>query len=801
MYFPKLRSDLIVSRQESASGPLLVIKDPVTADYFRLRELERFIVERCDGATPADAIREQAEQHFGAPLPQATFRNFLATLRGAGLLEGATVAVPRRRAGASRIAGPLMYLRFRLFNPDRLFGWLVPRLRLGFTPGFLALVAVSIVLAAAITIGRWTEIGEDFFRVFRPQVIPLLVLVVLSLSFAHECAHGLTCKWFGGEVPELGFMLIYFQPAMYCNVSDAWLFPEKSRRMWVGFAGPFFELFLWSLATLAWRAFDSGTEINTLAYIAMAASGIKTLLNFNPLLKLDGYYLLSDLLDTPNLRRRAFGHIGSWLKRLATGERPPGELDPREGRIILAYGIAAVGFSLGVLAAAFARFGHYLLQHDQPLGLVFLGGVLGFKVRRRIRRLFPKPADLAKDAGGDGIDNEAPTDAPVGKASLPGARPSASAAPGAAAAPGTASPSRASRRGIVLLAVAGVAAALAFAGRWELKIRGPLLVLPVQNADVHADVDGVVADLEVREGDRVKRGDLIARLSDRDLEADLAKTEADIDQARARLALLEAGPRPEELAVARAEVAKADRHFKLAHERLAMDQAVFDSLLISRRDLMAAQEEAATAENDLAEARSKLELLRKGSRPEDIAATRAELRGLESRRRLLEDESRHLNVLSPATGIVATPSAQLRELENRLVHRGDLLAKVFDCTTLTAEIPVSEHDISDVHVGSAVLIKARAYPDRTFHGVVTAVATATEGFPASEMATAGSAPVRVVTSSPGSILVTTEIDNRALLLKPGMTGEAKILAGRRSTTQLLTRWLSHSLKVEFWSWS
>jgi multidrug resistance efflux pump len=248
-------------------------------------------------------------------------------------------------------------------------------------------------------------------------------------------------------------------------------------------------------------------------------------------------------------------------------------------------------------------------------------------------------------------------------------------------------------------------------------------------------------------------------------------------------------------------VAKAERHFKLARERLAMDQAVFDSLLISRRDLMAAQEEAATAESELAEARSKLELLRKGSRREDIAATRAEMTGLESRMRLLQDEYRHLNVLSPATGIVATPSTQLRELENRLVHRGDLLVKVFDCTTLTAEIPVSEHDISDVHVGSAVLIKARAYPDRTFHGVVTAVATATEGFPASEMATAGSAPVRVITSSPGSILVTTEIDNRALLLKPGMTGEAKILGGRRSTTQLLTRWLSHSLKVEFWSWS
>src|SRR5439155_5907974 len=112
--------------------------------------------------------------------------------------------------------------------------------------------------------------------------------------------------------------------------------------LWVGLAGPLFELFLWSLATIAWRLFELETGIHTVAYIAMAASGIKTLLNFNPLLKLDGYYLLSDLLETTNLRRRAFGHVGSWLKRLVTGARAPDELPMRERRIILTYGVFAV---------------------------------------------------------------------------------------------------------------------------------------------------------------------------------------------------------------------------------------------------------------------------------------------------------------------------------------------------------------------------------------------------------------------------------------------------------------------------
>ena len=97
-------------------------------------------------------------------------------------------------------------------------------------------------------------------------------------------------------------MLIYFSPALYVNVSDAWLFPEKSKRLWVGFAGPYFELFLWALATWVWRLTNTDTAINFVAFIVMLTSGVKTLFNLNPLIKLDGYYLFSDWLEIPNLK-------------------------------------------------------------------------------------------------------------------------------------------------------------------------------------------------------------------------------------------------------------------------------------------------------------------------------------------------------------------------------------------------------------------------------------------------------------------------------------------------------------------
>ena len=785
--YPKIRDDLTFSRQESAGGPIFVVKEPAAGNFFRFGELERFIIDQCDGTTPVETIRQRVEERFGASLPEAVLHRFLVNLRRAGLLEAGGGAGKRAATRRSRFGGSPLYLRFRVCNPDRLLGRLETWMRFAFSAPFVAVSAASILAAVAVAVSDWSQVSADFFRIYRPSVIPVLLLVVFFIASAHELAHGLTCKHFGGEVPELGVMLMYLQPALYCNVSDAWLFPDKGKRLWVGAAGPYFELFLWSIATLAWRVTEPDTWINTLGYIGMTVSGIKSIVNFNPLLKFDGYYLLSDYLDMPNLRRRAFAYIGGWIKRLGGAARID-TMTPRERRICLIYGLVAAVFSIGFLGAAFAKIGRYPAHSNQPLGFAVLGGVLVAKVRRRFRRLFPTSGASADD---DDFDDSATT--PV--------EGSGEADPGAS----NADPPRGGRartnRIRKALIVAGVAIGIAFFGRWDLKVRGPFMVLPIQNADVRAEVDGMVEAVHVHEGDRARKGDPIAELSDRDLRAELQKAEADIEQSRAKLELLQAGPTPEEVTAARAEVAKAEDHLRHARERLAMDKAMYDSLLISRRDLLTTQEEAATAENDLVAARSKLELLVRGARPEEIAATRAEIKGLESQRRYLEEQLRLLHVVSPVNGVVATPSTDLQEMKHRVVHKGDLIVKVYECRTLTAEIPVSEHDIADVRVGSKVLLKARAYPNKTFEGAVTAVATAAEGPAAGVEAPAGASPPTRQNLTPSQILVTTEIDNRSLQLKPGMTGEAKIMAGRKSMIELLARWLSHTVKVEFWSWA
>ena len=280
---------------------------------------------------------------------------------------------------------------------------------------------------------------------------------------------------------------------------------------------------------------------------------------------------------------------------------------------------------------------------------------------------------------------------------------------------------------------------------------------------------------------------MVARISDRELRAELRKTEAEIAQNQAKLKLLEAGPTQEEIEVARDAVARAEQSLSYGSHRLVRDKALFEQNLLSAKDFEDTQEREATAENDLKEAEAKLKLLLKGNRPEEIGAIQANIAWSETQRRFLEEQIQRTQVPSPIAGIVATPSVQLKEMNHQLVKKGDLIAKVYDVKTITAEIVVSEQDIADVKVGGQVLLKARAHPDQIFSGTVTAIATVAQinssSSSGSVFSSAGQAPSGTTTFSranvnPKTVLVTTRIDNSAQLLKPEMTGQAKI--GRAS---------------------
>jgi multidrug resistance efflux pump len=358
-------------------------------------------------------------------------------------------------------------------------------------------------------------------------------------------------------------------------------------------------------------------------------------------------------------------------------------------------------------------------------------------------------------------------------------------------------------RRIVWAAIGLFILAFIFLGHMNLRVGGAFNILPIENADVRATVEGIIEKIYVDEGSPVKAGAVIARLYDKDLQTQLHTTEASIVQTEANLNKLRAGPTENEIEVARASVAKAEDTLKYAGIRAVMIKKGFDEGLLSRKEYEDAVAAETAARNDLALAKDQLKVLVSGSRPEDIAATRAQVTGLETQRINLAEQLRYVNVLSPAEGIIATPSRQLREMRGQLAKRGDLIAKVYNLNTVTAQISISEKEIGDVRVGQKVALRARAFPDRTFFGTVVSIAT-------SAQASSGSSSAAELVPTPSSptstnankfFLIDTEIQNDALLLRPEMTGQAKVDCGRRRILELISRRLARTFKVELWpSW-
>jgi putative peptide zinc metalloprotease protein len=995
---------LIVRPQQTTQGTCVVIKNPESRKFFRLGEAEYFIAQQLDGKTPLEAIRQKTEAKFGGELAIETLNAFLENLKKNHILEATEAGEKGVYREPPRFRGSPLYCRFKVFDPCRLLQRLVRWTGFFYTSFFVVLSVAAILVAASVTITSWSDFRQDLPRLYGSWSS---IAVVLALNFlvvgAHEFGHGLTCTRFGGEVHEMGCALVFLQPAFYCNVSDAWLFAEKSKRLWVGIAGPYFELFLWSLAVLIWRTTESDTWINFITLSVMATSGLKTLLNFNPLIKLDGYYLLSDYLEIPNLRRRSFRHVGSLVEKLFGLESLEEEDLPRRERAIFSiYGTLALAGSFSILGYIMLTAGGALVDGRSPTAVLVTLGLLGMKYRRRFRRMFGKPSgasdsfddeDFETPEKTDDLDEtvapkqsghfqasyrassalqpatprkvdkvEVETPVMVNRLVQPGVpgngntfktrtgtseleRPlifekrrrlepaqevatsfdqlvammygrrfqtvagMSSGAPGSfgsgqdietrrtvavmdepavpkdvdrfeesvaasgllqtavpknsegvamphkagtvhqpaspknggkaetAAAPHsferaeaptngdhTETPDAASRsdksgeekkkksrrwgrrvRRTVWLALAAGAAVALVRGHAELRVAGPFSVLPIDNSDVRAAVDGVVDRIYVHEGDYVREGQPVARLIDIDTRAALEKTEAQLAEADAKLRMQVAGPTANEIDVAKATVTKAEDNLKYAQIRLAMAKKVFDENLLSRKEYedVAALESA--ARNDLAVAKDQLKLLVSGTRPEDIEATRAQIEQFKADQRHLGEQRRMLTVYSPSTGIVATPTLQLKQLTHQLVKKGELVAKIFDLRTVTAQIAVDEKDIADVQVNQKVLLRARAFPDEVFYGTVNFVSTSVLG----GTGTSGSggeaapSPVTSLTSSSNTkrtILVTTQIDNHSLLLKPEMTGQAKILCGRRRALDLVIRRLAHTVKVEFWSW-
>jgi Membrane-fusion protein len=383
-----MRPDLAVQRQTWQGREYWLIKDPLTLKYFRFEDEEFSLLEMLDGRASIEEICERFEERFSPQrIRPAELQQLLANFHRSNLViadaagQGDQLLARRQEQQRKAILstlGNFLAIRFKGIDPDWFLTWLNGRCGWIFTIPAAVCSAGLILSAVALLAAEFDVLRSrlpEFQAFFAAQNWLLLALALAVTKVLHEIGHGLACKRFGGECHETGLMLLVGTPCLYCNVTDAWMIPSKWRRAVVGAAGIYVELNLAAIATFVWWFSQPGL-VNHLCLNVMFVSSVSTLLfNGNPLLRYDGYYILSDLLEIPNLRQKSAAVVqrtlGQWLLGI-TPRRDP-FLPVRRQWAFALYAVASSVYGWLVSLSIF----WFLYRVLQPYGLAVIGQMLG----------------------------------------------------------------------------------------------------------------------------------------------------------------------------------------------------------------------------------------------------------------------------------------------------------------------------------------------------------------------------------------------------------------------------------------
>ena len=358
---PRLRAHARIHRQRHRGQLWYVLQDRQNGQFHRLSPLAHNIVCLMDGRRTVDEIWEMMGDRYGddQPTQDETIR-LLAQIHAADLLIGGVLPdmaelahradKQGRRNLVQTVRNPLA-IRIPLVDPDRFLKATAPLARFLFSWWGFAFWLVTIVIGLALAGVHWTALTHNVAdRVLSSENIVLLLLVYPVVKALHEIGHGMATARWGGEVHEMGVMLLVLMPVPYVDASASAAFQEKRRRIIVGAAGIMVEMFLAAAAMIAWALVEKGL-VRAAAFDVMLIGSASTLLvNGNPLLRFDGYYVLADLIEIPNLGARANAYVLYLLQRYAFGVEhlvsPATSLG--EAPWFLAYAVASFFYRLSV---------------------------------------------------------------------------------------------------------------------------------------------------------------------------------------------------------------------------------------------------------------------------------------------------------------------------------------------------------------------------------------------------------------------------------------------------------------------
>jgi len=729
----RARADLRTVRQSHQGVIGWIVKNPLSLDYYRLLDEEYFLLRQLDGRRTPDEIKHAFESRFA---PQTIdfdeIQRYVALLHRDGLVVSAAAgqAEPLAKRGAERAKqtrreryGNPMALRFRGFDPDALLEALYPWIGWFFSSWCVTLCLTLISAAGLAIVARFDEFTAalpTFEQFFTPSNFVLIGVSLALVKVLHELGHGLSCKHFGGECHELGFMLLFFTPTMYCNVSDSWLLPSKWQRAAIGAAGMYVELCIAAPAVFIWRFSEPGI-VHSLALSVIFVCTVSTLVvNANPLMRYDGYYILADLLEITNLGSKATAALRRAAGRLCLGIRYNDADDPLLPRkhvgLFVAYAVASSIYRwvvfLGILWFFNKVFEPYRLDVvGHALGAIAVAGLV-FAPIRGVRQFFSVPGRMQL----------------VNKS-----------------------------RAAITFSVVGALVLAALVVPLPHRTYAPLEVRPRDAQSVYVEVPGTIEEVFVRPGQKVSKGDPIARLANIDVQIEVDKLVGRRDEAIVAAAALE----------------------KEAH----LDQNAGARAMLADQSVIALNELLAKRENDL----KRLVIYAPADGtvlpPEEVAPKPA------------EDGS-----LREWSG---TPLD--RKNIGSTLPAGTLFCRIGDRNKMEAMLWVDQGDMEFVNVKQTVDLRLNEVPGRVWRAEVREVSKTDSKIPPRQLSNKAGGEMATKTDETGTERLRSAayqvrvypLDDPDGMLRIALAGEAKIYCGTQTPAQMIARGFRQTFHFEW----
>jgi putative peptide zinc metalloprotease protein len=396
---PALREDLRIAPASAAAdgSPAWTIHDPAAHRFFRIGWLEFELLSRWhEGLDPGALLARVATETPLRPRP-AQLEAVVAFLRAQQLVRAdrpadtarlQAAAEAKREAPLAWLLHHYLFFRVPLVRPGAWLARTAPRIGFlwhrGFAVATLAAAALGVLLAAR----EWDVFTHSLRDTLSPAGLAGFLVALVFAKSLHELGHAFTATRYGLRVPQMGVAFVVMWPMLYTDTGEAWKLPDRGRRLRIAGAGIATEFALAAWATLGWSLVDDGNLKSALFFLATTSWVLTLAVNASPFMRFDGYFLLSDAIDVPNLHERAGALARAWLRRVVLGwdEPDPETMSPRLRRGLVAFALLTWIYRLVVFVAiALAVYYFFFKALGVLLFLVEIGWFIGRPVWSELR--------------------------------------------------------------------------------------------------------------------------------------------------------------------------------------------------------------------------------------------------------------------------------------------------------------------------------------------------------------------------------------------------------------------------------